>query len=145
MTDAPVSTLTQEDLRIRDFKHWSLYLNPDQSYLGRVCLVARREDALDFLEMTRAERRGFFRAGRKVRRALADLFQPDLFNYASLGNVYRHLHVHIIPRYRGARVFHQQEFSDPRWGQSYEGREPARNMGDETLLAIRGALRAALV
>jgi hypothetical protein len=43
MTDAPVSILTQEDLRIRDFKHWSLYLNPGQSCLGRVCLVAIRE------------------------------------------------------------------------------------------------------
>jgi diadenosine tetraphosphate (Ap4A) HIT family hydrolase len=33
-------------------------------------------------------------------------FQPDLINYASLGNVIKHFHYHIIPRYK----------DDPNWG-----------------------------
>ena len=34
------------------------------------------------------------------------IFQPDLINFASLGNAIKHFHYHIIPRYN----------HDPNWG-----------------------------
>jgi diadenosine tetraphosphate (Ap4A) HIT family hydrolase len=43
---------------------------------------------------------------RRAGRAIAQVCRPDLMNYASLGNVMPHLHVHLVPRYR----------TDPRWG-----------------------------
>jgi diadenosine tetraphosphate (Ap4A) HIT family hydrolase len=54
-----------------------------------------------------------------VRNALGNLFSPDLFNYASLGNVFKRLHIHIIPRYKSSRVFCDKVFTDINWGRNY--------------------------
>jgi diadenosine tetraphosphate (Ap4A) HIT family hydrolase len=137
MADAP--------LLIKDYPHWSLNLNPDQCYLGRLCLVARREDAVDFLDMTPAERDGLFQAGLEARRALTALFQPDLYNYASLGNAYRHLHVHLVPRYRERRCFLGRDFVDARWGRNFDSHECTGPIGPEHLQALLAAIRDHLV
>ncbi len=106
-------------LKIEDFEYWSLYLNEYQCYLGRVYIVAKRKDAMDFLEMTQNETLEFFEIAKKTKKVLSDLFQPDLMNYASLGNIFKHLHVHLVPRYKAKRVFNGIEFEDVRWGQNY--------------------------
>ena len=134
--------MDDSSLMIRDFRHWSLFLNEDQRYLGRLCLVAKRADALDFLEMTSAEREEFFLAGLEARRALEVLFSPDLMNYASLGNSYRHLHVHLIPRYAGPRSFQGVTFTDPCWGRHYEPRKETGRLDPACFRAIVAALRA---
>jgi len=107
-------------LKIEEFDHWNLYLNEYQCYLGRVYLLAKREDAKDFLEMTENEKIEFFEIAKKIKRTLYELFQPDLMNYASLGNILNHLHIHFIPRYKTKRIFNGIEFEDLRWGQNYE-------------------------
>ena len=43
---------------------------------------------------------------------LTSCFQPDHFNYAFLMNKDAHVHLHIIPRYRGQRAFAGVEFQD---------------------------------
>ena len=48
------------------------------------------------------------------------LFQPDLFNYASLGNEIRHLHIHVVPRYKKQRIFQGIEFIDKKWNYFYK-------------------------
>lgn len=126
-----------ERLRIKDYKHWSLFLNEYQCYLGRVVLVAKRKDAVDFFEMTIAEREEFFLIGEKINRALKILFQPDLMNYASLGNSFRHLHIHFIPRYSTKRVFHNIEFVDARWGKNYEPYDRNFKLSPEDLDKIK--------
>ena len=52
----------------------------------------------------------------KLKKAYVFLFQPDLFNYESLGNFIQHLHVHFIPRYKKPRVFARVKFVDGKWG-----------------------------
>jgi len=47
---------------------------------------------------------------------LNELFQPDLYNWASLANIERHQHVHLIPRYKSTRTFKGVTFEDKRWG-----------------------------
>jgi len=136
--------MAHPDLKIKEYAHWSLFLNQDQGYLGRMCLVAKREDAVDFFEMTLDEREELFRAGTQIKAALEQLFQPDLMNYASLGNVYHHLHVHFIPRYRSSRSFAGNEFTDPRWGSPYDPRPAETGLGGATLDRIRTAIQAAL-
>lgn len=131
-------------LKIKEYKHWSVFLNENQCYLGRVALVAKRKDAVDFIEMTHAERDEFFVVGSEVNRALKKSFQPDHMNYASLGNSYRHLHVHFIPRYATKRVFHGIEFVDTRWGKNYEPYDRNFKVSDEVLLIIVGAFKQAL-
>jgi diadenosine tetraphosphate (Ap4A) HIT family hydrolase len=131
-------------LLIKDYRHWVLHLNADQGHLGRMLLAARREDAVDFLDMTSDEREGFFQAGLEARRALDALFRPDLFNYASLGNAWRHLHVHLVPRYREPRVFLGLTFTDDRWGRNFGSRPGGPQLGPEQLQAIAAAIRSCL-
>lgn len=111
---------------IKEFDYWVWYLHENQSYLGRTYLLAKRNDALDFIEMTEAEQREFFMIAKIIKRTLAICFNPDLINYAALGNRFRHLHVHFIPRYENARIFFNIQFIDHRWGMNYapEGRNP---------------------
>ena len=129
---------------IKDYNHWSLFLHENQCYLGRLCLVAKREDAIDFLEMTLDEREEFFLIGSAVKHALRLLFRPDLMNYASLGNSYRHLHVHFIPRYETKRFFDDIEFIDSRYGQNYEPYDRTFKLNPEALNKLTIALQEAL-
>ena len=64
----------------------------------------RHVEGLETLSI--AEFNAFAQDLRVAARALTAMCNPDLMNYASLGNIIRHLHWHLVPRYR----------SDPRWG-----------------------------
>ncbi|HXF28596.1 MAG TPA: HIT family protein [Chlamydiales bacterium] len=129
-----------QKLKIKEYLHWTLYLNEYQCYLGRVCLVAKREGASDFIEITQAEREEFFSIGKQVKKALEKLFQPDLMNYAALGNVFRHLHVHLIPRYEKERIFNGITFVDKRWGKNYAPYDREFQLSIEELNDIKNAL-----
>ena len=133
-----------KQLKIKEYKFWTLYLNEYQCYLGRVCLVANRTDAKDFIEITEEEREEFFDIAKKVNKALKKLFQPDLMNYASLGNNYSHLHVHIIPRYEKERMFNGIRFDDKRWGSNYAPYDREFKLTLEDLSVIKQALSSAL-
>lgn len=111
--------MPNSDSLILDFPYWTLFLHEHQNYLGWVYLWAKRQDSLDFLSMTLEEEKSFFDHARSVKNVLNTLFHPDLFNYASLGNVTPHLHVHIIPRYKALRHFERQTFKDTRWGDNF--------------------------
>ena len=106
--------MDHKKLRIKTYKTWTLYLNENQCYLGRVCLVANRESAKDFIGMTGEERDELFQVSQQINAVLKKLFSPDLMNYASLGNNFNHLHFHIIPRYEKERVFNGIKFLDTR-------------------------------
>lgn len=129
-----------EKLKIREYKLWTLYLNENQCYLGRVCLVANRSDAKDFIEMTEAEREEFFSSAKQVNKALKKLFKPDLMNYAALGNNFHHLHVHLIPRYENERMFNGIKFVDKRWGSNYAPYDREFKLTMDELNVIRDAL-----
>ena len=84
----------------------TLYLNRNQTYRGQSVLVfdPRHVEGLESLYPIEFE--AFAQDLRVAARALTAACEPDLMNYASLGNIVRHLHWHIVPRYK----------SDPRWG-----------------------------
>lgn len=105
-----MADIDYNELKIKEYKFWNLYLNEFQCYLGRVCLVAKRSDAKDFIEITLEERDEFFHIAKKFNDAIQKLFKPDLMNYAALGNNYNHLHVHLIPRYETERIFNGIKF-----------------------------------
>jgi len=132
------------ELKIKEYKHWVLYLNEYQCYLGRVCLVAKREDATDFIDTTSEEREEFFTIAEDVNKGLKKLFEPDLMNYAALGNNLRHLHVHIIPRYEKERIFNGITFEDKRWGKNYAPYDRKFSLTREDLLSIRDALLSSM-
>jgi diadenosine tetraphosphate (Ap4A) HIT family hydrolase len=84
----------------------TLYLDRNQTYRGQCVLVFEPRHAEGLETLSSAEYDALARDLRVAARALTAACKPDLMNYASLGNILRHLHWHIIPRYR----------SDPRWG-----------------------------
>lgn len=131
-----------ERLKMKEYPLWTLYLNEFQCYLGRVCLVANRKDAKDFIEMTEAERNEFFSIAKNVNLALKKLFKPDLMNYAALGNNFSHLHVHLIPRYEKEKIFNGIKFVDKRWGSNYAPYDREFKLTMEELDAIKNALAA---
>lgn len=136
--------MPDENLKIKEYNHWVLYMRPNQYFLGRVYLWAKRENALDFLEMSHEEKEEFFDIGQKVKQVLKEVFNPDLMNYASLGNIDSHLHVHFIPRYKDARVFAGVEFVDERWGMNHAPYDYDFKLPEEVLFKIRDAIRAKL-
>jgi diadenosine tetraphosphate (Ap4A) HIT family hydrolase len=133
-----------EQLKIKEYQLWTLYLNEYQCYLGRVCLVAKRSDAKDFIDITEAEREEFFLIAKEVNAALQDLFAPDLMNYAALGNNFNHLHVHLIPRYKDERVFIGIKFIDKRWGSNYAPYDREFQLPLKDLNAIKEAVSSAM-
>ena len=84
----------------------TLYLDRNQTYRGQCVLVFDPRHAEGLETLSAAEFDAFAEDLRVAARALTAACNPDLMNYASLGNIIRHLHWHIVPRYR----------SDPRWG-----------------------------
>ena len=49
---------------------------------------------------------------RTVEKSLYKSFAPDWFNYLQTNNSVRHLHFHIIPRYKRPVQFENEEFID---------------------------------
>jgi diadenosine tetraphosphate (Ap4A) HIT family hydrolase len=101
--------------RTANNEHWdliaplsisSLYLSKNQTYRGYSLLVfdARHAERLD--ELSAEEWSGFALDLSVAHRAICRALRPDHMNVELLGNVIRHLHWHIVPRYQ----------TDPRWG-----------------------------
>jgi len=88
---------------------------------GHLLIIPRRHVA-DFFETTGAEKAEVFAMVDRAREWLMREFSPDGFNIgvncgAAAGQSVMHVHLHVIPRYRG-------DMSDPRGG--VRGVIPAR-------------------
>ncbi len=104
--DAPRPNSNEHWDFIRALSISSLYLSKNQVYRGYSLLVfdARHAERLD--ELSAAEWSAFSHDLFVANRAIHQAVRPDHVNVELLGNVVRHLHWHILPRYR----------TDPRWG-----------------------------
>ncbi|MCB1181166.1 MAG: hypothetical protein KDK55_03980 [Chlamydiia bacterium] len=131
-------------LLIKSFDFFELYLHPNQCYLGRTYLWIKREGVINFFEINQQEREELYQLGQSVTETIDRLFAPNLFNYASLGNVCPSLHIHIVPRYQTKRFFGGIEFIDDRYGQNYapydKGFTLPTLVREELIITIRGAL-----
>lgn len=83
-----------------------LRLSREQTYKGYCILVFTGRHVTGLEQLTKEEHATFMADMKKAGDAIYKAVSPDHMNYASLGNVVPHLHVHIIPRYIG----------DDRWG-----------------------------
>ena len=134
-------TMDYEQLKIKSYKHWALYLHENQCYLGRVFVLLKDENIEDFLAIEGETREEFFQIGEDVKKALRILFQPDKMNYAALSNTSPVIHVHIIPRYKELREFSGIVFKDERWGKNYAPYDRTFASEESVLFQIRDALR----
>lgn len=133
---------TSEEYRkffIKEFKYWKVELHGNQCYLGR-CIVVLKRHLEDLFEISKEERNELFEVMQKLKRALKESFNPDLMNYSSLGNEIRHLHLHVIPRYRRPVEFSGLEFVDERWGQNPAPYARDFNVSDEIYKQLVSAI-----
>lgn len=105
-------------ITIYEGRYWRITINLNQYYLGRSMIILKRHIE-DPLELSEDELMELISLTRILVKILKKLFQPDLFNYAMLGNIVRHLHLHIIPRYKTERTFEGIKFIDENWGKHY--------------------------
>ena len=135
-------SMDYEQLKIKSYKYWDVYLHENQCYLGRVFVLLREDAGVeDFLSIQGEIREEFFQIGEELKMALKALFQPDKMNYAALSNTSPKIHVHIIPRYSDSRDFGGITFQDTRWGKNYAPYDKAFKLEEETLFEIRDALK----
>ncbi|MBA3064308.1 HIT domain-containing protein [Candidatus Woesearchaeota archaeon] len=108
---------TKKDLSLllKKYKYWTLYLSPQQYYLGKLQLVLNRKSVIDLCVLKKSETQELLEIIKRSKNALIKCFNPDLFNYATLGNCVRHHHWHIIPRYKSKRIVNNIIFRDEYW------------------------------
>jgi diadenosine tetraphosphate (Ap4A) HIT family hydrolase len=130
---------TLETPVLREARFWRAALNRNQNLLGKTIIVLRRhEEAVTALSAEEwAELQG------EVAWVVARLegaFSPDHVNYAFLQNQDRHVHLHVIPRYRGRRRCGGVEFVDPDYPNHYRVPGSDRRVDAAVLRAIQQAL-----
>lgn len=102
--------------QLKWYEYWVLYLHPNQyPYLGRCYAAARRAEADVVTDMTAEESFELFQMiipewNVTLKKIVGEGFRP---NVAILGNDWKHLHCHLIPRYEKVVTLREIEFIDP--------------------------------
>ena len=96
---------------------WTLAVNRNQNLLGKTLLVLNRECS-DVLDLTPIEWQRLHDEMTRVTSALAELFQPDQFNYSFLMNADAQVHLHVLPRYASPREWNGVTFVDSHFGEA---------------------------
>lgn len=91
-------------LYVTDLGVSKLYLFKEQTYFGR-CVVAYREHAVELIDLDDEQAALLWKDVRRVGRALQNLLHPDKINYGMYSDTLKHLHVHVVPKYKGAHSF----------------------------------------
>lgn len=110
-----------------------LYLFKEQSKKGRV-ILAYKDHVSEMIDISAEERNAFFSEAAKVSRAIHKVFSPDKVNYGAYGDTGCHLHLHIVPKYKG-----QDE-----WGGTFAMNPDKVYLSDEEYETMAEAIRKAL-
>ena len=87
-------------IKICDLGVSQLILFKEQSKPGR-CIVAYKDHVSEIVDITEEERNLFFADVTRAAKAIHAAFHPDKLNYGMYGDTGCHLHVHLVPKYRG--------------------------------------------
>ena len=77
----------------------SLILFKEQSHPGR-CVVAYKDHVSELVNLSEEERNAFFADVTRAANAIHAAFHPDKVNYGAYGDTGRHLHFHLVPKYK---------------------------------------------
>ena len=130
--------INYSQLKIKEYTHWDLFLHIQQfPYLGRCYAAAKRVDAANIVDILPEEAQELFCTIVPAwNKAIKTLYNHDWPNVAILGNDWRHLHAHLIPRYFSPRQAHGLEFIDPRPKSNYAPYDK-KEISFEVLLQIK--------
>lgn len=121
---------------LKEYENWEIQLFLNQYYLGRSIIKLKRH-AVDITDLSKNEREELFeKVFPELENAVGELFSPDLYNQATLGNDCRHFHIHFIPRYSSDRELNGEVFSDKNWNEDYRASPTEHNIRDETFEKI---------
>lgn len=129
---------------LAESEYWRLVLNHNQNLLGKCFWVLRRH----FEEVALLDLDEWLDLHQQLTHShnmLEKAFAPDHFNYAFLQNQDRHVHLHIIPRYRESRTFEGIVFTDPDYPGHYAVPAPAHELSDEQYVKLAAHLRQKLM
>ncbi len=84
---------------ICDLSVSTLILFKEQSHPGR-CIVAYKDHVSEIVDISDAERNAFFADVNRAAKAIHAAFNPDKLNYGAYGDTGRHLHIHLVPKYK---------------------------------------------
>lgn len=122
-------------------KYWEVYLNPDQYYLGR-CVVSAKRDVGAMSDLTNEEWLDFAELSRKIEKGFKEKFGATMFNWTCLmNNAYQEenphpcVHWHLRPRYAQPVEFAEQTFEDKEFGHHY-ARETEQEVSPEVFNQI---------
>ena len=91
-------------IKIVDLEVSQLFLFKEQSHPGR-CNVVYKDHGVEFHELSEEQRNAFMRDVAKVGNAIQKAFNPDKINYGAFADTLSHLHMHIVPKYKGGYNF----------------------------------------
>ena len=127
------SRLKQDTWLMGDFPLCSLLLSNDSNYPWFI-LVPRREGISELFQLNDDDQHLMWRETTALARVLKDLFAADKMNVATLGNVVKQMHMHVIVRY----------VTDAAWPGPVWGKHPAKPYAREEVLSLRSRLKAVL-
>ena len=104
---------------LKEYKYWYAILDIKQYYLGRIFLYAKRPTATNMISLNKNEREELWSILKKIKKIYKKTFNPDILNFAFLGNDVQHCHLHIIPRYKTQRIINGVKFKDENYGHNY--------------------------
>ncbi len=90
--------LANDTVKVGDLPLSLVLLMKDARYPWAI-LVPRRKGLVEFHDMTQADRRELMEEAAAVSAALQKLTSATKMNIATLGNVVRQLHVHVVARH----------------------------------------------
>jgi len=84
---------------LAELENSNLILFKEQSHPGR-CIVAYKDHVSELVDLTEEERNAFFADVTRAAKAIHAAFHPDKVNYGAYGDTGRHLHFHLVPKYK---------------------------------------------
>lgn len=124
--------LLKDTVALGDLALCRVLLMNDSRYPWLI-LVPRRAGISELFELEMAEQQQLWQETSYVGQVLKDVFQADKINIATLGNVVKQLHMHIVVRMQ----------DDAAWPAPVWGNGAAQGYTDEALAAMRARLQAA--
>ena len=119
---------------ICDLSVSELYLFKNQATKGRV-IVAAKEHINEFHDLSEEQAAAFAKDIRIAAKAVSTAFSPDKINIGMYNDNGKHLHAHIVPKYRGGVDFGTTFQMNP---------EPAVTLSEKEYTEITEKIKAAL-
>lgn len=104
-------TFDEKNNLIKEYKHWKLLVRNKNKSLGNcVAITKKHHDAIS--ELSEAEMAEYALVSKDVEKALKKAFKYDKIHHLMLMFFDKHVHFHIIPRYKEPRKFAGVEWID---------------------------------